>query len=258
MLACSLSAQTVSFQDPIGDDDGPGTYVYPTDRVYVRGSFDLTGFTLKKNGAKIEVAASVNANLDDPWSMGTGFATQMIFIFIDQDGKQGSGHTAGLPGLNIQFAPEHAWEKVIILSPQQPDRVKAEVAKKAADMMGDVIVPARTRGAGRTITAVIETAALGTGDPTSWSYQVIVQSNDGFASNSDLLTRKVNEYEGQHRFGGGSDGECDPHVLDLLAGGATGAKEEAAAQHKMLAAYECDDEGAVKKLAVIANVRAAK
>jgi carbohydrate-binding DOMON domain-containing protein len=253
LFAASLSAQTVSFTDPTGDDDGPGTYVYPTDRVYGRGSFDLTGFTLKNNGTKTEVTASVNATLADEWSTGVGFSTQMIFVFIDKDGKAGSGHVDGLPGLNIRFAPESAWEKVVVLSPLAPARVKAEVEQKAASVKGDVIVPARTRGAGRTISATFDAAALGEGDPTTWSYQVIVQSSEGFPSGSDLLTRKVNEYEGQHRFGGGHDDECDPHVLDLLAGSATGAKEEIALQHQMLSAYQCDEGTA---LAVVSNVRA--
>ena len=52
--------------------------------------------------------------------MGKGFATQMVFIFIDTDGKEGSGHTEGVPGLNVQFAPGDAWDKLIILSPQEP------------------------------------------------------------------------------------------------------------------------------------------
>ena len=49
-----------------------------------------------------------------------------------------------------------------------------------------------------------------------------MQSNEGFPAGNDLLTRKVNEYEGQHRFGGGNDGDCDPHVMDILAGKGAG------------------------------------
>lgn len=255
LFAASLSAQAVSFTDPTGDDDGPGTYVYPTDKVYGRGSFDLTGFTLKSNGGKVEVTASVNAVLEDAWSTGVGFSTQMIFVFIDKDGKAGSGHVDGLSGLNIRFAPENAWEKVVLLSPLAPGRVKTEVEAKAASVKSDVIIPTRTKGAGRTIFATFDAAALGEGDPTTWSYQVIVQSSEGFPSGTDLLTRKVNEYEGQHRFGGGSDDDCDPHVLDLLAGGATGAKEEIALQHQMLSAYQCNEGTA---LAIVSNVRVKK
>ena len=134
LVAASAFAQTVSFKDPAGDDDGPGTYSYPTDAVYTRGSFDLTAFTLKVNGAKTDVTATVNSNLADPWSMGGGFATQMIFIFIDKDHKAGSGYTKSMAGLNVEFAPESAWEKAIILSPQPVGRVKTEVEQKAGDM----------------------------------------------------------------------------------------------------------------------------
>ena len=257
LVAVSAFAQSVSFKDPAGDDDGPGTYTYPTDAVYTRGSFDLTGFTLKVNGAKTDVSVTFNSNLADPWSMGNGFATQMVFVFIDKDHKTGSGYTKAFSGLNVEFAPESAWEKAIILSPQQPARVKTEVEQKAADLQKDVVIPSRTRGAGRTVSASIDTAALGEGDPTTWAYQVIVQSNEGFPSGTDLLTRKVNEYEGQHRFGGGNDGDCDPHAIDMLAGEGTGAKEEADLQHKMLA-YECGADGSVKKLAVISTVHAKK
>jgi carbohydrate-binding DOMON domain-containing protein len=109
------------FTDPKGDDNGPGTYVYPTDIVYTAGSFDLTAFevTAKKN--KVEFDVEMAASLDDPWRMETGFAIQMIFIFIDTDGKEGSGHTDSLPGLNIQFDPKHAWDRCVIcpLSPAQ-------------------------------------------------------------------------------------------------------------------------------------------
>jgi carbohydrate-binding DOMON domain-containing protein len=257
LVAVSSFAQTVSLKDPAGDDDGPGSYTYPTDAVYTRGSFDITSFTLKVNGAKTDVSVGVNGNLADPWSMGGGFATQMVFVFIDKDGTAGSGYTKAPSGLNVEFSPESAWEKVIILSPQQPARVKTEVEQKAADLQKDVIIPARTRGAGRNISASIDTAALGEGDPTTWSYQVVMQSNEGFPSGSDLLTRKVNEYEGQHRFGGGNDGDCDPHAIDILAGDATGAKEEADLQHKMLA-YECNGDGTAKKMAVVSMVKAKK
>lgn len=255
LVAVSVFAQPVSFTDPTGDDDGPGAYVYPTDGVYKRGSFDLAGFTIQKGDSKTNVGVTLNANLEDPWRMGTGFALQMVFVFIDTDGKQGSGHTNVPPGLNFTFAPASAWEKVIILSPQQPARVTTEAAK-AGDLKDSIIVPGRTRGAGRTIEATIDSSLLPAGDPSTWGYQVVIQSNDGFPSGGDLLTRKVNEYEGQHRFGGGHDAECDPHVLDLLAGDGTGAKEEIALQHKMLA-YTCHDDG-TGKMAVVSMVRLKK
>lgn len=256
-LAGLAGAQEVSFQDPTGDDDGPGTYTYPTDAVYERGSFDLTGLTVTRKGDKVTFEVAVNGGLEDPWRMGVGFATQMAFVFVDTDGVEGSGHTGTLPGLNAEFAPAHAWERVVILSPQPSGRVKTEVTEKVpAAMQEAVVVPTRTRGAGRSISATVELAELGGGDPSAWGYQVLMQSNEGFPAGSDLLTRKVNEFEGQHRFGGGNDGDCDPHVMDLLAGAGAGEATEVEAQHQMLA-YECNEDGTAKRTAVLTMVRKA-
>ena len=149
LLAVPVLAQEVSFKDPTGDDNGPGSYTYPTDAVYKAGSFDLTGFTLKERGKKTDVSVDVNSTLEDPWRMGTGFSVQMIFIFIDTDGKDGSGFTEGLPGLNVSFAPAGAWDKCIILSPQPQARVRSEIeAKVPAAMQKAIIVPVKTKGAG--------------------------------------------------------------------------------------------------------------
>jgi len=141
----------------------------------------------------------------------------MVFIFIDKDGEAGKGHTKSLPGLNVDFAPESAWEKVIILSPQPASRVSAEVKAKAADLAADIVIPRRTVGSGKTISAKVKLDELGGGDRRSGlpGRRAVER---GFPGQSDLLSRKVNEFEGQHRFGGGNDGDCDPHVMDVLAG----------------------------------------
>ncbi|MBL8113686.1 MAG: hypothetical protein JNK60_12430 [Acidobacteria bacterium] len=253
-FASSVLAQEVVFKDPTGDDKGPGTYTYPTDKVYKPGSFDLTELKVKASGDKLDISVGVNTNLEDPWNMGGGFSTQMIFVFIDTDGKEGSGNMKAPAGLNVAFAPGSGWEKCIILSPQQQNRVKTEAEQKSAAMKDSIVVPGRTRGQGRNITASVSLKDIGAGDVTKWGYQVVMQSNEGFPDKADLLTRKVNEFEGQHRFGGGNDGDCDPHAIDVLAGKGTGDKSEIDAQYKMLA-YECNPDGTSKKMATLEMVR---
>jgi len=251
--AAAASAQEVAFKDPTGDDKGPGKYTYPTDPVYKPGSFDITGLKFTVKGDKADVAVSVNSNLEDPWGMKVGFAVQMIFVFIQTDDAAGRT-TKGLPGLNIQFGPEDGWNRCIILSPQPSARVRGEVEIKAPGTEKMIVVPSLVRGSVRTISATVAMKDIGTGDPTKWGYQVIMQSNEGFPAKTDLLTRKVNEYEGQHRFGGGNDGDCDPHVMDVLAGHGTGDKSEIDEQYKMLA-YECNPDGTSKTMATLKMVR---
>jgi carbohydrate-binding DOMON domain-containing protein len=254
-LAAAAAAQNVTFKDPTGDDNGPGKYKYPTDTVYKPGSFDLTGFSAKKAGDKVDFEVTLNSNLEDPWKMGQGFAVQMVMIFIDQDHKDGSGFTDGVPGLYLKFAAADAWDKAIILSPQGSSRVKAEVGTKAASMKDAILVPERTKGSGRKIFASVPLKDLGgDGDIAKWGYQVVVQSNEGFPDSKEVLTRRVNEYEGQHRFGGGNDALCDPHLMDVLAGDGKGDKGEIEAQHTMLK-YECAEDGSAKSMATLTMVR---
>jgi len=249
VLFGATAAQAVEFTDARGDDKGPGNYTYPTDGVYKAGSFDITKFSAKQSNTDIDFQVEVAAGLEDPWGMGGGFAVQMVFIFI----KTGpGGHTDAPPGLNIQFAPGNEWNKVIVLSPQKKARVVAEAQSKAAALAADIVVPNITRGRGRVISGTVQLADIlkGSGqaaDVDAWSYQVVMQSNEGFPAATDFLTRKVNEYEGQHRFGGGNDGDCDPHVMDVLDG-------PDAKQSEMLA-YTCGPDGKATKMATLKMVK---
>jgi carbohydrate-binding DOMON domain-containing protein len=243
LAAAAAAAQEVVFDDPVGDDKGPGSYTYPTDRVYKPGSFDITKLEVSQKGDKVTFALTVNSDLEDPWGMGVGYAVQMAFIHIDTGP---GGFTEGIPGTNVSFAPDSAWDRVVILSPQKSFRVKQEVKQKVDPKMAKAIVVTDSRGKGRTISATIDRKELPEGDLTKWGYQVLMQSNEGFPDKNDVLTRKVNEFEGQHRFGGGNDGDCDPHVLDVLGG---------PDEQKAMLAYECGPDGASVKKATIKMVR---
>ena len=66
LVAGTALAQEVSFKDPSGDDKGPGAYVYPTDKVYTPGSFDLTEFKMKVSGDKADFSVTVGAQARGP------------------------------------------------------------------------------------------------------------------------------------------------------------------------------------------------
>ena len=83
-----------------------------------------------------------------------------------------------------------------------------------------------------------------------------MQSNEGYPAPTDLLTRKVNEIGGAHRFGGGSDWDCDPHAIDMLAGAAKGEDAEKDAQYKALSGFSCEGvPGKPGKTAVVPVIR---
>lgn len=232
-------AGKVEFKDPRGDDNGPGSYEYPTDSVYKRGSFDLLGFEVKEKGSDVEVEIEIARKFDDPWdskswpSPGNGFSLQMFQIYVDTDGKKGSGEKDALPGMNAEFAPESRWEKVLIVSPQANKKVLSEVKSKAPKLVKKIVLPKTVKPRGKKVVATFSKKDLGF-DIEKAGWQVLVSSNEGFPKGKDILSRKVNEYNGQHRFGGGDDGDVDPHFVDCLAGKGKGKGDEEKAQHKML------------------------
>jgi prepilin-type processing-associated H-X9-DG protein len=245
-------AQIIEFKDPRGDDKGPGTYIYPSDPVYKPGSFDLTELKVDVGGGKIYFDVGINSAVEDPWRTGTGFSVQMIFIFID---NAKGGFKDCPPGVNAAFADGHEWDKLVIISPQQPGRVRTEVAKKMPEARRSaVVVPLRVKGLGQYIAAEADLNGLGEGDPSQWGYQVLMLGQEGFPAGNDLLTRRVNEFEGQHKFGGGHDGDCDPHIIDLLAGKGVGDQNEINLQKKMLA-HSCNTDGTSNKVSILTMIR---
>ncbi len=263
LLTCILGsatslAATFTFKDPKGDDKGPGYYTYPTDAVYIPGSFDMTQVRVREKGKNVEFKVTIAAPIEDPWNSkswnGNGFSIQFIQIYLDLDHTKDSGATKALPGINIMFPPESAWDRVVLISPQPSSRVQSEIDIKAPDVKDKIIIPKVTRAQGNTFLAVVPVEQLGGSLPDGFGIQVIMQSNEGFPAPTDLLTRKVNEYNGQHRFGGGNDYDCDPHVMDILVAPAAGGKEEIQGQYDILKKYTCDEDEAKWVLAVVPMV----
>ena len=260
LFAASAHAGTISYSDPAGDDFGPGKYKYPIDAVYKRGSFDLRGVEIRDRGSVVEFRVALNQRIEDPWDSrswqpkGNGFSVQLIQIYLDRDHKPGSGFTKTLPGVNARFKPADAWDRVVFISPQGAGQVKSQVKLQAGKMARAVVVPIKVKIRGRKIIATVKKSALGGAPKASWGVQVVVGSSDGYAGGKSLFSRKVNEYAGKHLFGGGSNHNCDPHVMDILAGQGQGQASEILAQKKALA-YTCGAGGQAVKWATLPMLR---
>lgn len=257
---CDIAAaDTLEFKDPAGDDNGWGKAEYPTGGDYSAGAFDMVGLKIEDDGDHIVFEIEMAKKVTDPWKSrewrGNGFSLQFAQIYLDTDGKRRKGERKGLPGSWVAFTPDSYWEKVIVVSPQPASKVRGEIAGKASYLKSKIVIPARTEARGKKLIARVAVADLG-GKPTkAWGVQVLMLSNEGFPAREDLLSRKVNELPGEHRFGGGCDGYGDPHVIDMLAGQAKAAADEVKAQHDALSKFRCSDEPKKAKVAKISAIR---
>lgn len=235
-----LSAGTkIEFKDPKGDDKGPGYYTYPTNPIYVPGSFDLLEATIEDKGNEIEFTVKFNAPVTFDW--GDFWDVQQVQIYLDFDHIEGSGWTETIPGTQVLVDPMNAWEKVVFIDPHTVPKINGEIELKAAHMKEDIVLPSKIKPVGKSLKSTVKKEDLGVAedvDITKWGYGILMLSATGFPGEWCVLMRRVNEYNGDHRFGGGSDGSGDPNVMDMFVDNADGSDDEADIQYDQLDDWE--------------------
>jgi flagellar hook assembly protein FlgD len=206
----SFCAVVTSLSDSPGDDYGPGTYSYPTDGVFASGSFDITGFEVDVQGSRVEFTIDVVAELDDPWGSGAGFSIQSIDIYIDTDGVEGSGATWTLDGRHARVSPVNAWEMALWCAPPfdgfQSQVIYPDGSTDTSDVRTEV-----DQSQGR-ITLSVPKSTIGT-PISAWRYIVLMLGQNGYELGR---IRPVRQLSDQWRFGGGTDGDSDSNIIDMV------------------------------------------
>ena len=106
---------SLSIQDEVNDDHGPGTYQYPTNEIFAsyEGLFDLQQFNIKE--LKDEYLLSFKfGKLTDPWDSKFGFSLPLIELYIDN--QEGGEKELFQKGANVKLDPEHPWNRLIKLT----------------------------------------------------------------------------------------------------------------------------------------------
>lgn len=198
--------------DPPGDDNGPGTFVYPLDRSFYpySGLFDLTFFRVASGGGRVVFDVELG-RLANPWEAPEGFSHQLIDVYIDT--VRDRGRTEPLrTGANVRFAPKFAWDVQVRIAPWGASRVwRADDTPSHPGRQDGIDVAVLPDS--RTIRASVPTELVG--EPSrDWGYYVLVGSQDAFGPDG---YRPVEKESGPWNFGGGSNLSYDPNVIDVLA-----------------------------------------
>src|SRR5215468_7599586 len=94
--------------DPTGDDNGPGTYQYPTDSAFQPGAFDMTRFQVLSDGATAYLRATV-ANLAATFGVVGG--AQLLDVYVHTPGATNTSTAAAFPQRNYTIDPSGAWSQ---------------------------------------------------------------------------------------------------------------------------------------------------
>ena len=158
--------------DPTGDDNGPGTYQYPTAADFHAGAFDLTKFQVISDGTTVYLQATL-ANLDP--TFGAALGAQLLDVYVHNPAATSTSTAAAYATRNYTIAPAEAWSELV--------EVQGFAAPVWQDPAGNSLGTASVAASqlSKTITIVLPQAAFGTPGP-GWSFAVVLTGQDGFSS----------------------------------------------------------------------------
>jgi len=226
------------------DDKGPGYYTYPLARCFEQGIFDITKFTVENHGKNVWFRVEFREPIIPSWqgqSGDNGWLFQLIDIYIDKDQKPNSGFTWTLPGRHINFAKDSAWDVMVLLSPIRREKMIDYIKNKTERMevvnnAKKILIPTFYKVYPREIIGIVPKKELGEPKP-SWGYQVFSLgfNYQPLTNQEDRPDRfhnlEVYSFANEYYFGGGTDWNGDPNVIDILT-------PPGISQYKLLRNYE--------------------
>ena len=200
--------------DPNGDDNGPGTYAYPTAGDFKAGAYDLERFEVYDSGPDSVTFRVRTANLSP--TFGSPLGAQLVDVYVRDPSAAGPSTAASFPQRNYTIDPASAWSRLI-----EVQGFGQRFIDSGGATMGSVAI--RAAEATRYITFTVSKAALGGTPASGWSFAVVLTGQDGFSPDQARGFQTAPE---GYQFGvcapGGSDPICAvapgtvPKAIDVL------------------------------------------
>ncbi len=192
--------------DPAGDDNGPGTYQYPTSSDFVAGSFDLTRFQVLSDGTFAYLRVTLRTLVP---TFGALDGAQLLDVYVHVPGAAATSTQAAFASRNYTIAPSGAWsQRVEVQGFAAPVWVNAGGSTVGTPF----VLPVQSD---RTITVALPEAQFGA-PGSGWGFSVVLTGQDGFSSDQ---VRAFTATPGAFTFGvcasGGTEPICavDPNTV---------------------------------------------
>ncbi len=201
--------------DPSGDDNGPGTYTYPTDPVFEPAVFDLERFSVGLDGRNLVFKFETYGPINNVWGSGIGLSVQTFDVYLDTDPGAGTGARLLLEGRNGALEPGNGWDYAVWVEGWAQKVLRPDANGSPVEMSGEnvkvLVDPAQ-----RAVTLRVPLALFGAdADPTAWGYVAALLSQDGFPSAGVRRVRDVQPQAEQWRIGGGPQDTNHTRIMDL-------------------------------------------
>ncbi|HEV2639781.1 MAG TPA: glucodextranase DOMON-like domain-containing protein [Actinocrinis sp.] len=200
--------------DPTGDDNGPGTYQYPTASDFQPGSFDLTRFQVITANGVVYLRTTL---ADLKATFGSTMGAQLLDVYVHNPAATSTSTAAAYASRNYTIAPADAWSQRLevqgFAGPVWVDPSGAGVGTPSAVVASTVT---------NAITIALPQAQFGT-PGSGWTFTLALTGQDGFSSDQ---ARAFTAQAGAYSFGvcpaGGAAAICSvdpttvPKVMDTI------------------------------------------
>ena len=161
--------------DPVGDDNGPGNYAYPTAGDFHAGAFDITDFQVYDDSAGSGNVIFRLQTRDLSPTFGSPLGAQLVDVYVhDPAAKAADTSTsASFSQRNYQIAASGAWSRLLEVQGFGQRYIDAH-----GTTLGTVAI--RANQISRYITFSVPVSTLG--HPGSgWGFTVVLTGQDGFS-----------------------------------------------------------------------------
>jgi len=157
--------------DPVGDDDGPGTYQYPTASDFVAGSFDLTRYQVLSDGTFAYLRVTLRRLVP---TFGVIDGAQLLDVYVHVPGASATSTAAAFASRNYTIASSGTWSQRLevqgFLPPVWQDASGNSVGTPQ-------VLASQSDG---TITIALPEAQFGT-PGSGWGFTMVLTGQDGFS-----------------------------------------------------------------------------
>jgi carbohydrate-binding DOMON domain-containing protein len=166
--------QVLDLADPSNDDNGPGTYAYPTAPDFHAGAFDIQRFQVYDTGSDV-VFRLQTRNLSP--TFGSPLGAQLVDVYVHQPGAAATSTAAANGTRNFTIAPAFAWSRLL-----QVQGFGQRYQDASGSTPGTITISANAIS--RFITFKVSKASLGGTPAGGWEFTVVLTGQDGFSSDN--------------------------------------------------------------------------
>jgi glucan 1,4-alpha-glucosidase len=186
--------------DPSGDDNGPGTYAYPTSDNFHAGAFDIQRFEVIDSGSDIVFRLQTR---DLSPTFGSPLGAQLVDVYVHEPGAPPTSTEAAngtTVNRNFSIAPAFAWSRLL-----QVQGFGQRYIDAGKNTVGTIAISANEIS--RFITFRVSKSSLGGTPASGWSFTVVLTGQDGFSNDQ---ARGFTATPGEFSFGVCAPGGVSP------------------------------------------------